>query len=326
MTTAAPLLLFPDDRVLAGWGHRLAPLRPRALWVGRLFLHHVEALARVTRGAEQDRIPALILHSLALGKPATLTELSGRLHLPPPVLGGVLRDLAADGLAEADGGGRWRPTEAGQNGRAASLERRRFHFLDRSAAGLPPHFVALTASAVPYAAPPAWSFDPALLLACVARPPEWKRRHGFPSEVQAVVTQGDAASRWRGVVVDRAEQVTAALALVREAEDGSGERLLAYAVDSGVPILTAGAGWREVFPDLTDEASDEAWRDAWRAWCATRGVSAEECASCAVRREGHRLHVTAPGRLRDVVREEETWLLVGSGSVRPAALVELVEG
>jgi hypothetical protein len=334
MMRAAPPLVFPSSRVLAGWWRQLAPLAPRALAVGHLLLHHVEALVQSERPADLDPFAALVLRALTLPPPPTLADLDGRLHLGRQVLARVLGDLAAGGLAEVDAAGRW-----GAAPRRAGYERRAFHFRDARPEA---QFVPLeSASCHPVAAPDGWSFDPALLRACAGRPEEWKRRHGFPTDVRAVLAPDapEAAGEppaWRRVVVDRPEHLVAALAVV-SGEGGEGQ-LRGFVVESrgwllsGTrPALTMGPGWAEAFPEMATGPSSEAWHGAWRAWCQVRGLPPGEADSCTLSREGVLLRVGAPreliGRLHSANGEaarDEVWLLAGEGAMRTAARVELV--
>jgi hypothetical protein len=129
------------------------------------------------------------------------------------------------------------------------------------------------------------------------------------------------------------------LALVPGDLEKEREQLVGFAVDppnwvlrTSDPVLSLGAVWHEVFPELQAEVPEEQWRDAWRAWCQPRSLPPREVEACSLHREGHRLRVTAPSgflqRLRaarsDALRGD-AWLLGGRGPVRPAACVELVE-
>lgn len=344
MIRAAPPLVFPSSRVLAGWWRQLAPLAPRLLAVGHLLLHHVEALVLSERPANLDPFAALVLRALTLSPPPTLADLDGRLHLGRQLLARVLGELAAGGLAEVDAAGRWRVTAAGRpsaeggESRRAGYERRAFHFRDAPEA----QFVPLeSASCHPVAAPDGWSFDPALLRACAGRPAEWKLRHGFPPDVRAVLTPDAAGAApgepppWQRVVVDRPEHVVLALAVV--AGEGDEGQLRGFAVDprgwllsSTRPTLAMGPGWAEAFPEMATGPSSEAWHGAWRAWCQVRGVPPGEADSCTLSRDGVVLRIGAPreliGRLHLANGEaarDEVWLLAGEGTMRTAARVEL---
>jgi hypothetical protein len=169
----------------------------------------------------------------------------------------------------------------------------------------------------------------------VARPEEWKRRFGFPQEVDAIVTEGGPGSppEWQRVVVDRAERMP--VVVVRTADD----RLLGFAVrqdgwtlPSETPVFDLGEGWSEAFPYLTEAMSLEEGQQAWQAWCQPRGLAGLGVENCPVRLEGHMLHVTVPPRLLERLRatrsdalKGEAWVLVGTGRLRAAALLEILE-
>jgi hypothetical protein len=348
--TAAPSLAFPGSRVVAGWWRQLAPLRPRALWVAHLFFHRVEALARVARPERLDSFRRAILKALAAAPAKTVPGLDARLHLGPQVLRQVLERLHADGLAEAGAGGGWASTALGRQALdrgeypRAGYERRVFHFVENRRG--PPQFLNLNpALPSPFPAPEGWRFDAGLLEACPRRPDEWKRRHGFPADVERVLRGGaetgqvnNAVPEWRRVILDQPEHLPAALVLAPGA-DGGGERLLGFAVrpegwalQAPEAAFSLGAGWQETFPDLAQEAGLGAWRQAWREWCQPRGVPAAEVEACALERRDHLLRVLAPKKLVDRLRSArsdaikgEAWLLAGGENVRPAALVEVQE-
>src|SRR5947209_6815734 len=111
--TAGPALTFPGSRTVAGWWRQLAACQPRALWVGHLLLHRVEALVRVARPRRPERLTLLVLQALHLGDGQPLEGLNARLHLGRQVLGRVLAALRAHGLAHVDAHGMWRATDAG---------------------------------------------------------------------------------------------------------------------------------------------------------------------------------------------------------------------
>jgi hypothetical protein len=338
----APPLVFPSSRVLAGWWRQLAPLAPRSLAVGHLLLHHVEALLIVERGPPLDPFAAFTLRALALAPSATPAELEARLHLGRQVLGRILGELASDGLAESDDAGRWHVTGTGRalveggESRRTAYERRALHFRNAP----PGEFVPLDgANCAAVAPPPGWSFDPAALRRCIEQPPDWKQRRGFPPEVRALLTpdlpEGAAEpAAWRRVVLDRAEHMVLALAVVN---GNGGEELRGFAVEqrgwllgASRPVLSMGPGWSEAFPELARGPAQEAWRGAWRTWCQNHGVPAPEADSCAVSREGPMLRVQVPGALRGRLHSgngeasrDEVWLLAGEGGMRTAARVEL---
>jgi hypothetical protein len=266
------------------------------------------------------------------------------LHLDPHLAGGVLRQLARDGLAAPAGAG-WSLTEAGRAALAEgvhaerALERRAFHFVENRPVGRPPHFLRLRRPAAPDPVPPGgWTFDPGLVDACARQDPAWKRRYGFPADVRGVAPPGGEGEAgvpdWQRVVLDRAERLTAALAEVN-AEEGSG--LLGFAVDEGAwrleaesPALALGPGWEDVFPEVAADPPPEAWREAWRVWCQPRALPAGDVGACGLERSGHVLWVRAPRRLVERLRADrsdalkgEAWLLAGEGRTRAAAQVEV---
>jgi hypothetical protein len=308
-------------------------------------LHHVEALVRTARTARLDRFAAGVLRALSLGSPATLDDLEPRLHLGRQVLAVALRELASAGLVEGDATGRWQPTAAGREGLQTGSyphtchERRRFHFRDSGRPGQPPHFLRLNGiPAAPLPPPDSWCFDPDLLQACVAREADWKQRHGFPAEVAEVVppsalgAMSHAPPAWKGVIVDRAEHLFVVLAAAGDELLGFAAETQGWTLRTPEPVARLGPGWEEAFPDLAEEASEEHWRAAWRAWCYARGLPPEGTESCAFRREGHVVKVTAPrevvsrwrGRGSEAFRGE-AWLLAGEGPLRAAAVAEVVE-
>jgi hypothetical protein len=351
MTAASPLV-FPGGRVLAGWWPKLAPLRPRSLWVAHLLLHRVEALVEVTRRAEVDRFSNLVVQALNSTPGRTVPDLDAWLHLGPQVLGQVLRRLQDEGLAKPLAGGGWAATDRGrqlleQGGYTRTgHERRVFHFLDRPGepAGnspTPPLLPLRLPAEAPFPAPEGWAFDPAWLDVCLRQADDWKREHGFPLEANRIVpldaVNGGAVPAWQPVILDRPERLVALVA--RVAEEGKGDRLVGFgvrpegwALEAGQPAFVLTSDWREVLPQVTEELPPEAWRQAWRAWCQPRALPPAEVEASTLERQDYRLRVTAPRRLVERLRQArsdalkgEAWLLAGTGSVREMALLELVE-
>ncbi len=339
----APPLVFPSSRILAGWWRQFAPWVPRSLAVGHLLLHHVEALVLAERSPPLDPFAIFGLRALALSAPAAPADLEGRLHLGRQVVGRLLAELAAAGLAETDAAGCWRITATGRSvveggeSHLTGFERRAFHFRD-----IPPGaFVPLDlAHCSAVASPAGWAFDPAALRHCIGHAPDWKRRHGFPAEVRAVLTPNAPEGpgeppAWQRVILDRAEHLVLALAVIPgDAEEGE---LRGFAVEprgwllgGSRPILSMGPGWPESFPELALGPPPEAWRGSWRTWCQNHGVPAAEAEACTLNRDGPLLRVAAPGELRQRLHSangeasrDEVWLLAGEGKMRTAARVEL---
>jgi hypothetical protein len=355
---ATASLAFPGSRALAGWGRQLAPYRPEAIWVGHLCLHRVEALVELHTPCRPDRFTLLLLEALSLDPVPTAAEpppqrtenllarLDARFHLGRPLLRQVLRELVKEGLVEADARGGWALTPSGhqalQRGEypQARQERRGFHFVEPRTTphgheGVL-HFLDLNSHKnAPWPVAEEWRFDPMALQECVAQPPEWKQRYGFPEDVLAVITTGPAAEAWKRVLVDRPERLLAVMCPVRR--EGRPE-LLGFAVTqegwilhSSGPAFVVHERWGELFPELTAPLPELAWREAWRSWAQPRGLPMNEVESCALEVEGERLRVRAPAKLIERLRatrsdaiKGEAWLLAGDGPIRAAAQLELV--
>jgi hypothetical protein len=351
MTAVFPLV-FPGSRTLAGWWKHLAPLQPRALWVGHLFLHRVEALVALQLLSALDPLWIFVLRALALTDGGSLQELDQRLHLGLPLLRRLVGRLDGEKLIRIREDGTWSLTDLGRQALdqgsypRVSHERRAFYFLENEQQVRPPHFLNFRTRSPMLA----WSgvedlrFEPGHLEACVGRPVEWKRRYGFPTEVQQIMSGGapDEASvltpqKWQCIVLDRPERLMAAL--VVEASGGISERFVGFPIQLegwvlqvSEPAFVIEVDWQEAFPEVAANLSLDTWRQAWRAWCQPRGVPAAEVEACVLEQHGCRLHVRAPPRLverlraaRSDVFKGDAWLLAGTGRLRAAAQVELVE-
>jgi len=362
--TAAPALAFPGGRAVAGWWRQLASYQPRALWVGHLLFHRVEALVRLARPRRPDRLALLLLRALGLEEGQPLDRLNQRLHLGHQFLGQALAALRTEGLVRADAGGRWSLTDPGrgtlEHGEHPQVvdERRVFHFAESGRPGHPPHFVRLGEhGGVSWLAGAGWHFDVGELRACLGQPPRWKQAHGFPQEVVEVVPPGpDRAARpaeeggepasgsgaqgavpeWQRVILDQPERLPAALVLAPAAEGG--DRLLGFearqpgwVLGTAAPVLAVPGDWHGPFPEL-EEPPLTVWRQAWRAWGQPRGIPGSEADACGLERLDYRLRVAAPRPVVERLRlarsdalKGEAWLLGGEERIRPAALVEVVE-
>jgi hypothetical protein len=351
MTAAGPLV-FPGSRALAGWWQQLAPGNPQAIWVAHLFLHRVEALAWCSRPRPVDRFTRLVLQALVLGAGSTLAAVGERLPLGPQLLHRLLHQLERDGLVQRTADGQWQPTVLGRHALehgeypAVCHERRSFVFRDGAAAGPGPPFLPLRDnSAAPWPAPEGWSFDVRALQACVRQSVEWKKRRGFPLDVDGIhelsparsdaagaggvsppssITNGEPTAGlhpptpcphpplWQRVVVDRAEHLLAVL--VRTADN----QLLGYAVrqeggrlDADRPAFALDADWPEVFPELTADVPPEVWRSLWQNWCQVRGLPAGDAKASTLERVGPRLRVGIPRHLLERLRATRSEALRG---------------
>jgi hypothetical protein len=335
MTAAVPFPL-PPGRALSAWRRELAAFAPRRLWLAHLLLHRVEALVRVAGPPAMDPFQAALLRQLSDGATPE------RLGVERDVMGRWLHDLAAAGLTEA-AGGVWRLTERGRRAldsggcTAAVEERRVFTFLEENDARHAQTFLPFHGPALGLASPPDWRFDAATLEACVRRPAEWKARHGFPLDVEAVVAtagpEARAALDWRRVILDRPEQV---LLVFQPSGAVQPPQWLGFAagpqgwtLQTGAPALTLPleAGLREVLPDLGEEPSSGAWQESWRGWGLGRGLAAHDAEACRVAPLEDRLRVTGPHGLAQRLGGErnDAWLLAGVGRVRVAAPMDIVE-
>jgi DNA-binding transcriptional ArsR family regulator len=350
----APAFPFPGSRVLAAWWRELTSWHPRQFWVAHLLLHRIEALALCGQAIPLDPLRLAVLRALDLGKPESSTnhrppsDQAGaldRLHLDRPVLASLLRGLAGSGLVRAEADGSWALTEPGREAlnRGAIIdrkeERRTFYFADPESGEGRPHFLALNRSAgTAFAPPPNWHFETRNLQECIHQRSEWKARHRFPGDVEAVLTSDRAAPiaelDYRRVILDRPEHWP--LVLIRTTERGQ-DSLLGFSCQPDgwvlrgeAPVLNLGMEWREVFPDLDAPLGEGAWRHAWKAWCHQRALPLTEAEECALQREEIRLVVKAPARFLDRLRvarsdalRNESWLLAGTGRAREAALLDV---
>lgn len=294
--THGPPMALPPGRALLGWWRELAGLRPRRMYFAHLAVHRLEVL--VEAGAARP------LAALA----AALRRLEGvraeELAVDRAVLAAARRDRP--------------PAEEGRR-------RVTFWFTDSPALYLPLAAEVTT----PLEAPAGWRFDLAALEACVARPGEWKARHGFPADVRRVVREG-GSGEWRHVALDRAEQVMLCLAM---RGDGSvvGHAVRGDSWELVQPAALAVAAGEELFGPFMGEIGADALRAAWQAWCQRRSLPGGEVEACALELAGGRLVARAPAKLverlkaaRSEALRGEAWVLLGSGRVRQAAQVEVV--
>jgi hypothetical protein len=339
--TAAGSLSFPDGRTLAGWERQLAPWQPQALWVGHLILHRVEALVRCARLTRLEPLQLLLLKALAALPGESLESLQARLHLDGQLLDRLMRTPPSDQLIDAAHGFRLsaaglRALEQGEYPRTI-LERRVFYFADDEQRQRPPHFLPLIDPPTqPWPAGGDWRFDVHLLSACVKQQAEWKRRFGFPLDVEQVVdAKADCADvePWRRVIIDRPERLPVVLVQVKV--DGGDcvhcfrVRQDSWALISESPLFSLDHGWDDALPELASSHSKEAWGAAWLAWASAHGLP--QAAGETVEASGTRLKVkvssAALERLRAAhgeVFKSGAWVLAGSGRIRAAANLEVV--
>jgi hypothetical protein len=350
MTANSTSLFFPSTQTLAQWWRQLSPLHPKQLRVGYLLLHRVEALVGVVRRPSIDALSLFVLKTLALGTARTIDEMDRSLFLGPSLIAQLLRKLKAKELVGQTNADTWalRPlgSQVIESGayRQTGWERREFCFLEREPPLGDPFFVNL--GKVPPAAAP-WPsdrpchFDVKALRDCIGRPDEWKKKCGFSTEVNELITSGSsppgsASAIWDRVILDRPQCSAAVLALAPN-ESGR-DRLLALAVgvdgwvlNSAEPIFQLEDFRRDTFPDLMPTVTVEDWRQAWQSRCHLQHLPVAEAAQCRLSPHGCRLRVTAPKRLIDRLRTTRSdifrgreWLLAGDGYLRCAARIELI--
>ncbi len=321
-------LPLPTARALHGWWRELADLRPRRLWYGRLYFHHLEALVETAHETSLDPLQRALLQALAADLPSSSFD--------PQLQARLLSELAKAGLLDGTDAA---PTLTAL-GRAALAtgsfvsirrSRRSFWFVDNTVCGTSPCFLQPRRPLATAKAPEGWTFPVEELSACVQRPAEWKQRHGYPADVRAIIDLAAAPGDWRAVALDRAEQF---LGIVVEPE---GAALTAFSIRPDVmglerdrPAFTLAAGWEEVLPDLAVEPALEEWRQAWLTWCAAHGIP--EADTCAVARESLLIQVRAPKNVVERLQtargeplKNEAWLLAGTGRFRAAAMFEVIE-
>jgi hypothetical protein len=336
MTAASPRT-FPVSRAYQTWLRDLAPVQPRRLWFCHLLVHRVEALVSVTQSYRLDPFLFALLRGLfTAGNQVTSLD---RLALDGQLAGPLVRELVAAGLVHAEKDD-WTLTNSGHAALASgsysrhSDERRVFFFVDNAEAA--PQYIPLRQTAGPLAdAGNSWRFAPTILSDCFQRDAKWKKRVGFPPEVESFAAETPAS--WRQVLFDRAEH--SPLLLVETAVAEGGSALVGYLVrcdnwtlQRESPSLVLGEGWQELLPDFAEGLLPQNWHTAWQAWCQSRQLSSADAAACVVEYASCKLHVKAPkafierlkGQRNEVLRGD-TWLTVGAGRTRAAACVEIRE-
>ena len=342
--SAASALAWPGSRVLLSWWRELVDRQPQVLRVSRLLLHRLEALVRVSRSRSLDRWQRALLHLASTRVPCQgeLTSSFTDLQMDPQILGQLVRELTDAGLLHRNGSGLWQVAAAGRDALAtgklsvSAEERRTFVFVDNSSLSRPPHFLPLELGPARLAGPTSpeaagCSFDVACLEECIRQTPEWKARHRFPKDVEALLPP---AANWQRVILDSVE--ARSFVFIRTAK-ASGEPLtLGFSIRpegwalEPQPLLTLAGGWEDALPDLAAEPAPEMWRQAWQTWSHPRGLPPAEVEACRLERADHRLLVHAPPRLIERLRaarsdavKQEAWLLAGDGRTRTAAQIEL---
>lgn len=346
--SAASVASWPGSRVLLGWWRELGGRHPQQLRIARFLVHHVEALVRVSQRRTLDRWQHALLRLASSRVPCggELTTAFADLQVDPQLLPRFVRELTDTGLLHKNGSGMWQITATGRQALESGMlaeageERRTFAFVDNAALGGRPHYLPLERKPPGFAAVPApegSSFTVADLEACIRQTPEWKARHRFPADVEALLPPlpGEPPeTNWRRVIVDAVQSWP--LVLLHVAGSSGVPRLLGFPLQpegwtlEPEPLLALREGWEEALPDLNAEPALELWRQAWSEWSQPRRLPSNEVKACHLERSDHRLLVRAPALLIDRLRaarsdaiKQEAWLLAGEGRSRVAAQIIL---
>jgi hypothetical protein len=257
----------PNGRALTRWRDQLDSLAPREIWGGTLDLSHLDAAVRVSRSRPLDPFHRHVLAAAATMPAATPAALDARLG-DGPTLGRWLREMRDADLVRLDGD-RIAVTPRGEGALVTGTyphptsERRRFTFVIPGPHYLPwlaspgPHDASLTVAEIRW------------LVECVSRRADWKRRAGFPEDVDAVESPAPdlpPVAAWRRVSLAHSERVPVVLAVT---EAGA---LHAFVPDAtgglhtDAPALRLADGWREPLPELAtnDPSAGEDVGDDWR--------------------------------------------------------------
>jgi hypothetical protein len=310
------------------------------MWVAHLYLHHLEALVQIHHQVHTDRLASALLQGMTL-ESSNLEQLDQRLFVGRQILTRSLHHLQAAGLVEVDAEQRWLLTPLGRRAREQGffpvprLERRSFHFVEAFHRSAPPHYLPLKQPGFPWRSGAGWSFDVRYLRECLGHSEDWKRRHQFPLDVEELITEKRDIPEWQTIILDRPEFL---LTVMVRSRTESEERLLGWPVDpmgwtltTMRPVLDSGPSWPEAFPELAQELPQSSWFQAWKTWCRTAHVPADQAEACVIEGKGVHLQVRVPASLmsrlragRHEVLKGTIWLLAGGEDYRQARLIEIL--
>jgi hypothetical protein len=319
----------PTGRVLAAWWRQLAPHGPRRMWLIDWLIHRMDVLTSGTRVETLEPLRRHLLEALGLSESPSATSVAIRLGLEPALAAALLVELADAGLVQPGIQTSWMITEAGRAALAhGSFSRRIFRRRSLCLRHDTSTFLPLVGPGQPVALidPPPAPLEQ--LRACAARPPEWKRRVGFPEEIDSILdlcsTTPETVPQWKLIPVDRPERLMAVLL-------STDDRLLGFPIrPDGLslgpdPYLTVPAdGVAEL--GLSEPDADS-WRRAWCEWAqATRALGTEEAGAAALEAAGPQVIVTVSARLRERLQASrpevfrgDVWLTAGDAACRAAA-------
>lgn len=332
----------PGSSQIAELVRQLQPPADAALWVGTLWVHHVEAMVVVAE--ERLTLAELgVLRAVQTLGSATVAQVAELIGHP---FAWLVRRLSEQGMLMPDATGRWRLTSWGERSLHEPQtpwprwQRREFFFLHHPDGR--PRFVAFTASGLSPLSesggrdsePKSSDADPAALAEavrhCIQQTPDWKRAHHFPQNVQRLLADATEPPlpAWRSAARGRLEQISLAIVVQKDALRAFLVSPFTWGIAARDPIvcLTGRDAVTETFGDLLAEPDSESWHAAWRGWCQARGIPLPEASGIHFQRRGLTLvvsgHPLRPERLRALATDEEHWLLAGAGPLRCAARLE----
>ena len=285
MTLSRPAA-FPGGRVLAGWWKHLATWKPQSLWIGSISLERVEALCSIHQNEPLAPLEYAVLNGLET--PTSAAVLNQHLGVGQFLVGRILAKLDQK-RAVARNGQEWALTELGMQSRQSNslpgrrVERRSFWFVADLEGSASRAFVTPTN---PGAFQPVESnrFNRGSLEALLegaARKPEWKRKRGFPLDVESIVAPDSTQasndlSAWEKLVIVHPYRLQAAL--ITYTRDTGEQAVAAFSYqDHGwtlgaAPVFDVEASWNELFPTLQLNPDEDVVMDAWRKWLACNAV------------------------------------------------------
>jgi hypothetical protein len=336
---------FPGGRVLAGWWKQLAVWRPHSLWVGSVCLERLEASCKIRQNEPLAPLDGILLNSLELAAPRELASLDKQLGLGQDLLERLLLRLEQRGVVRYDGSS-WTLTETGNESRHNDLlpgsrtERRSFWFLSDSDNPEARSFVTILNTtgfqALDKSPLSRRSFE-ALVLS-VSQDSEWKRRRGFPGDVESILapesTTASAASNleWEKIVVVYPHSLQVAIITYQRQSGEMGLAIFPYQEHgwslAARPVIELNAAWDEVFPALPLEPTADLIDEAWRKWLGQRGMSAA-AGQYRLEFRGETIGVQPSsdgpdvlGTPRGDLARGEAWLVLRDGALRQVIRLE----
>jgi hypothetical protein len=275
MTLPRPVA-FPGGRVLSGWWKQLAAWQPRFLWMGAIGMERLEALCEVVGAEPLAPLDRGLLGRLHPTTPLPISSLDRMLGLGPALLEGLLGRLERCGAVRRDHAG-WLRTPFGHAALdsgalpTARPERRAFWFLAGPGAdGLRSFIAPFDASAFqPVDASPVSSRSLDSLKWAIGQEPLWKRRRGFPEDVQGILTHSGGRlenGAWERIAVVSPHRLQAVIVACTIA-GGPGLAFFPYQEHgwslAARPVIELAAPWQEVFPDFHDYPSGVLFAVVW---------------------------------------------------------------